>query len=160
MHSLWEKLILWFSSNLASKAVRWILLDPKKHFSRSWIWIHFLHKIISVGPEKKVIFTCHYQSVTSRLETSWYREFSHSFESIDNSLENFGLKKSLSNDLKKFVLEKVVVLVSKTLDLVMVSKSLVSQLLQICPTCPTMNNMSEMSTMLQKSRKCLFNFTF
>ena len=59
-----------------------------------------------------------YQSVTSRLETSRYRDFSQFFESIDLGLENFGLKKSLgiglenfglkkslSNDLKKFVLE-------------------------------------------------------
>ena len=72
------------------------------------------------------------QSVTSRLETSRYRDFSQFFESIGLSLENFGLekksrhrsreylvskkslgiglekfglKKSLSNDLKKFVLE-------------------------------------------------------
>ena len=71
------------------------------------------------------------QSVTSRLETSRYRDFSQFFESISLGLENFGLKKksryrsrklwsqkslgiglenfglkkSLSNDLKKFVLE-------------------------------------------------------
>ena len=45
------------------------------------------------------------QSVTSRLETSQYRDFSQFFKSIGLSLENFGLKKSLSNDLKKFVLE-------------------------------------------------------
>ena len=31
--------------------------------------------------------------------------FSQFFESIGLGLENFGLKKSLSNDLKKFVLE-------------------------------------------------------
>ena len=139
------------------------------------------------------------QSVTSRLKTSRYGDFSQFFESIVLGLKNFGLEKisvsvlkknwsqkkvsvlvskilvskkvsvadqknwsqkSLSNNLKNLFLKKVVELVSKTLDLVMVSKSLVSQLLQICPTCPTMNNMSEMSTMLQKSRKCLFNFTF
>ena len=61
----------------------------------------------------------HGQSVTSRLETSRYRDFSQFFESIGLGLENFGLekksryrsrkylvsKKSLSNDLKKFVLE-------------------------------------------------------
>ena len=41
-------------------------------------------------------------------------------KSLDISLENFGFKKILSNDLEKLVLEKVVVLVSKTLDLVMV----------------------------------------
>ena len=43
--------------------------------------------------------------MTSRLETSRYRDFSQFFESIGLGLENFGLKKSLSNDLKKFVLE-------------------------------------------------------
>ena len=59
------------------------------------------------------------QSVTSCLETSRYQDFSQFFESIGLGLENFGLekkvlvsvskifslKKSLSNDLKKFVLE-------------------------------------------------------
>ena len=43
--------------------------------------------------------------MTSRLETSRYRDVSQFFESIGIGLENFGLKKSLSNDLKKFVLE-------------------------------------------------------
>ena len=46
--------------------------------------------------------------MTSRLETSRYRDFSQFFESIGLGLKNFGLKKSLSNDLKK--------LFSKTLD--------------------------------------------
>ena len=36
---------------------------------------------------------CYKQSVTSRLETSRYRDFSHFFESIGLGLENFGLKK-------------------------------------------------------------------
>ena len=35
------------------------------------------------------------QSVTSRLETSRYRDFSQFFESIGFGLENFGLEKSL-----------------------------------------------------------------
>ena len=35
------------------------------------------------------------QSVTSRLETSRYRDFSQFFESIGLGLENFGLEKSL-----------------------------------------------------------------
>ena len=68
------------------------------------------------------------QSVTSRLETSRYRDFSQFFESIGLGLENFGLEKSLgiglekkcqyrsrkfwsqkslSNDLKKFGIKKV-----------------------------------------------------
>ena len=89
------------------------------------------------------------QSVTSRLETSRYRDFSQFFESVGLGLENFGLekrsryrsrkylvsKKSLGIGLeniwsrkkvsvsvsKIFGLEKVLILVSKTLDLVMVS---------------------------------------
>ena len=36
---------------------------------------------------------CNNQSVTSRLETSQYRDFSQFFESIGLGLENFGLKK-------------------------------------------------------------------
>ena len=35
--------------------------------------------------------SCHTQSVTSRLETSLYRDFSQFFESIGLGLENFGL---------------------------------------------------------------------
>ena len=35
----------------------------------------------------------HNQSVTSRLETSRYRDFSQFFESIGLGLENFGLEK-------------------------------------------------------------------
>ena len=60
------------------------------------------------------------QSVTSRLETSRYQDFSQSFESIGLGLENFGLekksrywsrkylvsKKGLGIDLKNFGLEK------------------------------------------------------
>merc|ERR1712240_768261 len=40
------------------------------------------------------------QSVTSRLETSRYRDFSQFFESIGPGLENFGLKKSLGIGLE------------------------------------------------------------
>ena len=39
------------------------------------------------------------QSVTSRLETSRYRDFSQFFESICLGLENFGLEKSLGISL-------------------------------------------------------------
>ena len=42
----------------------------------------------------------HYQSVTSRLETSRYRDFSQFFESIGLGLENFGLEKSLGIGLE------------------------------------------------------------
>ena len=45
------------------------------------------------GPEKSI---CETQSVTSRFETSRYRDFSHFFESI-----GIGLEKSLSIGLEK-----------------------------------------------------------
>ena len=92
------------------------------------------------------------QSVTSRLETSRYRDFSQFFESIGLGLENLGLekksrigleniwsqkkswyrsrkdlvsKKSLSIGLKNFGLKKVSVSVSKTL----VSKKVLAMLI-------------------------------
>ena len=40
------------------------------------------------------------QSVTSRFETSRYRDFSQFFESIGLGLENFGLEKSLGIGLE------------------------------------------------------------
>ena len=45
------------------------------------------------------------QSVTSRLETSQYRDFSHFLGSIGFSLEKFGLEKSLSIGLENFSLK-------------------------------------------------------
>ena len=92
------------------------------------------------------------QSVTSRLETSRYRDFSQFFESIGLGLENLGLekksrigleniwsqkkswyrsrkdlvsKKSLSIGLENFGLKKVSVSVSKTL----VSKKVLAMLI-------------------------------
>ena len=54
------------------------------------------------------------QSVTSRLETSRYRDFSQFFESIGLGLENFGLeKKSRYRSRKYLVSKKVSVSVSK-----------------------------------------------
>ena len=41
--------------------------------------------------------------MTSRPETSRYQDFSHVFESIGMSLENFGLEKSLNLGLKNKV---------------------------------------------------------
>ena len=41
-----------------------------------------------------------HQSVTSRLETSRYRDFSQFFEIIGLDFENFGLKKSLGIGLE------------------------------------------------------------
>ena len=59
------------------------------------------------------------QSVTSRLETSRYRDFSQFFESIGLGLENFGLEKSLGIGLQKkyLVSKKVSVTVPKILSL-------------------------------------------
>ena len=49
------------------------------------------------------------QSVTSRLETSRYRDFSQFFESIGLGLENFGLEKKVSVSVSKiFSLKKKV----------------------------------------------------
>ena len=49
---------------------------------------------------------CEVQSVTSRPETSRYQDFSHVFESIGMSLENFGIEKSLSFGLKNEVVSE------------------------------------------------------
>ena len=72
------------------------------------------------------------QSVTSYLETSWYRDFSHFFESISIVLEKFGLEKSLRIGLENFQSQKKgSVSVSKIFGLkkvsLSVSKSLVSK---------------------------------
>ena len=57
---------------------------------------------------------CFQQSVTSRLETSRYRDFSQLFESIGLGLENFGLeKRSRYRSRKYLVSKKVSVSVSK-----------------------------------------------
>ena len=56
------------------------------------------------------------QSVTSRLETSRYRDFSQFFESIGLGLENFGLEKKSRYWSRKYLVSiKVSVSVSKTL---------------------------------------------
>ena len=47
-----------------------------------------------------------YQSVTSRLETSRYRDFSHFFESIGLGLENFGLEKKSRYRSRKYLVSK------------------------------------------------------
>ena len=59
--------------------------------------------------------------MTSRLETSRYRDFSQFFKSICLGLENFGLEKSLGIGLENFGLKKrlrndLKKLFSKTLD--------------------------------------------
>ena len=48
---------------------------------------------------------CH-QSVTSRLETSRYRDFSQFFESIGLGLENFGLEKKSRYRSRKYLVSK------------------------------------------------------
>ena len=47
--------------------------------------------------------------MTSRPETSRYQDFSHVFESIGISLENFGLEKSLSFGIKNKVVSEIFV---------------------------------------------------
>ena len=47
-----------------------------------------------------------HQSVTSRLETSRYRDFSQFFESIGLSLENFGLEKKSRYRSRKYLVSK------------------------------------------------------
>ena len=46
------------------------------------------------------------QSVTSRLETSRYRDFSQFFESIGLGLENFGLEKKSRYRCRKYLVSK------------------------------------------------------
>ena len=46
------------------------------------------------------------QSVTSRLETSRYRDFSQFFESISLGLENFGLEKKSWYRSQKYLVSK------------------------------------------------------
>ena len=46
------------------------------------------------------------QSVTSRLETSRYRDFSQFFESIGLGLENFGLEKKSRYRSRKYLVSK------------------------------------------------------
>ena len=46
------------------------------------------------------------QSVTSRLETSRYRDFSQFFESIGLRLENFGLEKKSQYRSRKYLVSK------------------------------------------------------
>ena len=48
---------------------------------------------------------CH-QNVTSRLETSQYRDFSQFFESIGLGLENFGLEKKSQYRSRKYLVSK------------------------------------------------------
>ena len=48
------------------------------------------------------------QSVTSRLETSRYRDFSQFFESIGLGLENFGLEKKSRYRSRKYLVSKKV----------------------------------------------------
>ena len=55
------------------------------------------------------------RGVTSRVETSRYRDFSQFFESIGLGLKNFGLEKSLCIGLQNFGLKQVSVTTSKNL---------------------------------------------
>ena len=67
-----------------------------------------LYQVLSVrcGEVPTAIYTTQ-QSVTSRLETSRYRDFSQCFESIGLGLESFGLEKKVSVSVSKiFSLKK------------------------------------------------------
>ena len=65
-------------------------------------WIHGKTHVISALPYPW-LFPCSNQSVTSRLETSRYRDFSQFFESIGLGLENFGLKKKSRYRSRKYL---------------------------------------------------------
>ena len=57
--------------------------------------------------QKQVLrYAGHNQSVTSRLETSRYRDFSQFFESIGLDLENFGLEKKSRYQSRKYLVSK------------------------------------------------------
>ena len=76
----------------------------------------YLCKALGFQNPKLNLKRCHQQSVTSRLETSRYRDFSQYFESIGLGLENFGLEKKVSVSVSKtLVSKKVSVSVSKIL---------------------------------------------
>ena len=53
-----------------------------------------------------VLTMSHSQSVTSRLETSRYRDFFQFFESIGLGLENFGLEKKSRYRSRKYLVSK------------------------------------------------------
>ena len=108
--------------------------------------------------------------MTSRLETSRYRDFSQFFESIGLGLKNFGLKKksryrsrkhlvskkSLGIGLKNFGLKKSLGIGLENFGL---KKSLSNDLKKFVLENSDFKNFG-LGYMLQKSRKCLFNFTF
>ena len=63
-----------------------------------------ISKGASIGWQGGNLYTI--QSVTSRLETSWYRDFSQFFESIGLGLENFGLEKKSRYRSRKYLVSK------------------------------------------------------
>ena len=67
--------------------------------------IHGKTHVISALPYPW-LFPCSNQSVTSRLETSRYRDFSQFFESIGLGLENFGLEKKSRYRSRKYLVSK------------------------------------------------------
>merc|ERR1711978_256439 len=67
--------------------------------------IHDKTHVISALPYPW-LFPCSNQSVTSRLETSRYRDFSQFFESIGLGLENFGLEKKSRYRSRKYLVSK------------------------------------------------------
>jgi len=71
--------------------------------------VYILSSTIFVQPEhtERFYYSCSVlQSVTSRLETSRYRDFSQFFESIGLGLENFGLEKKSRYRSRKYLVSK------------------------------------------------------
>ena len=76
----------------------WLDIEPQVDtFVRRMLSSSLAVKKCWFAPLKHMIIN---QSVTSRLETSRYRDFSQLFESIGLGLKNFGLEKSLSIGLE------------------------------------------------------------
>ena len=63
--------------------------------------------MITIHPiQSQPTYSIEDQSVTSRLETSRYRDFSQFFESIGLGLENFGLEKKSRYRSRKYLVSK------------------------------------------------------
>ena len=77
------------------------------HSTMMWaICDHNRLALLAVQGSMFDISWCHIQSVTSRLETSRYRDFSQFFESIGLGLENFSLEKKSRYRSRKYLVSK------------------------------------------------------
>ena len=85
-----------------------IIVDKlDNHLSSQWQsldWRSLYHLLDIVAIDMKYVSS--QQSVTSRLETSRYRDFSQFFESIGLGLENFGLEKKSRYRSRKYLVSK------------------------------------------------------